>query len=526
MSTQKPQEYIKMMRQVGQEGDLFCLLESRKVLRRPIFLLQLKVLPGDKVHVDDTPYIGFHQQNNALLVGNLENQYYPLMMVMASSMSLSLVLNSDSGRQYQVGFMQKDGNSLFRTLVSLCKQHNITWKPTITSQPDGSLQFQNDMKNPCQNWKPLTTVLVGDGLNALYFAHQWYNHQIRLFLVNIGDKSCTTKFLDEILHTVTSVAEYVPDANFATQIKLFEMKFLKLGFKSQSPENSQRPVIPDGFANDFIFDDGTCDIFCKRNVRQIDGASVKYALANAAYNTTNIRMDKFRNEMTEGTLEALITPNFELQTHHIAVWLNLVCEICPGFRPVSSDLMAAFAAKRQLSEKNAMKFIDNLEQGLLLGQSILVPVCKDCHWFLIVVHVKELCFRIYDSMCPETIINRFFQEDKSLQNLITKRIPGNWKIEMGKSPQQNNLVDCGVYVCINAMYAASNSERWPIMPHHIDQIRLLLAHLILNQERTIKRYGFSRLYSFSLYLLSIFSLKAYKILSLFLSQRRANHFCA
>ena len=59
---------------------------------------------------------------------------------------------------------------------------------------------------------------------------------------------------------------------------------------------------------------------------------------------------------------------------------------------------------------------------------------------------------------------------------------------MATCPSQGNSYDCGVWVCINAFYAASKCVRWPMTAAHVPAARKLIAHMIVNWDRAVLKF--------------------------------------
>ena len=155
---------------------------------------------------------------------------------------------------------------------------------------------------------------------------------------------------------------------------------------------------------------------------------------------------------------------------------------CPHISIMHSCQAATGCQKKQkkILKKNSKHAVD---------VDVLMPINIDAnHWFLIEICMRDKCFKIYDSLYK---VNEYFSENPGLGNFVLKHTihkPGKWTTKRAPCPRQGNTWDCGVWVCINAFYAASGCARWPIADAHVPAARKLISHMILNWDRAILKF--------------------------------------
>jgi sentrin-specific protease 1 len=92
-------------------------------------------------------------------------------------------------------------------------------------------------------------------------------------------------------------------------------------------------------------------------------------------------------------------------------------------------------------------------KNFLQAKLILLPICSMSHWTLVVIKPQERIMEYLDSLSGENMdqskiraailfvrneLGRDFDQDE-------------WDFRFGQSPQQDNGVDCGAFVIMNAM---------------------------------------------------------------------------
>lgn len=93
---------------------------------------------------------------------------------------------------------------------------------------------------------------------------------------------------------------------------------------------------------------------------------------------------------------------------------------------------------------------------------IIIPVHKNVHWRLAIIHFKDKAIRVYDSMgAPDNDVldrlEKYLQEESLNKNNKQFDLTGWKKDNMLKStPQQENGKDCGVFSCMYAEFTSRN----------------------------------------------------------------------
>ncbi|XP_050533325.1 sentrin-specific protease 1-like [Daktulosphaira vitifoliae] len=96
-------------------------------------------------------------------------------------------------------------------------------------------------------------------------------------------------------------------------------------------------------------------------------------------------------------------------------------------------------------------------------EKLFIPVHieEDNHWCLVYVDFLKKTIKYYDSlggrnfMCLKLILKYLMMEHINKKNVDFR--PGGWSLlNVKKCPKQNNLWDCGVFVCMYAEYLSRN----------------------------------------------------------------------
>ncbi|KAM0444264.1 hypothetical protein ACHAO4_010351 [Trichoderma viride] len=119
-------------------------------------------------------------------------------------------------------------------------------------------------------------------------------------------------------------------------------------------------------------------------------------------------------------------------------------------------------------------------QNFLLMDTVLIPICKDYHWTLLVLQPKSKKIMHLDSFNKRSShpdmalawISDYLGELCSAQH---------WQVMVVKSPQQTNGYDCGVHVITNGICMALGLE--PVASYCVEEMplqRLRIAGMLLN----------------------------------------------
>lgn len=119
-------------------------------------------------------------------------------------------------------------------------------------------------------------------------------------------------------------------------------------------------------------------------------------------------------------------------------------------------------------------------QNFLLMDTVLIPICKDYHWTLLVLQPQQRKVMHLDSFNK-----RSSHPDMALawisDYLGDLYIAQQWKVMVVKSPQQTNGYDCGVHVITNGICMALGLE--PVASYCVEEMslqRLRIAGMLLN----------------------------------------------
>jgi hypothetical protein len=149
-------------------------------------------------------------------------------------------------------------------------------------------------------------------------------------------------------------------------------------------------------------------------------------------------------------------------------WLNTVLKSKHG------DGITRWAGKRGVNLKG---------KNLLEAEAIFMPVCSGNHWTLVVVRPKKRIIEYLDSLSNK-------REDPSKIRVALRWISyelgkeydeDEWRAVFNRSPQQNNGVDCGAFVIMNAMAAirAYDPQEY-IHPNQMYEARRMIVAQLMN----------------------------------------------
>ncbi|TID25992.1 cysteine proteinase [Venturia nashicola] len=92
-------------------------------------------------------------------------------------------------------------------------------------------------------------------------------------------------------------------------------------------------------------------------------------------------------------------------------------------------------------------------KNFLQAKVILLPICSESHWTLVVIKPRERIMEYLDSLSGGHIDQSKIRAAISfVKNELGKDFDQDeWDFRFGQSPQQDNGVDCGAFVIMNAM---------------------------------------------------------------------------
>lgn len=180
----------------------------------------------------------------------------------------------------------------------------------------------------------------------------------------------------------------------------------------------------------------------------------------------SINFKCLKNNLPEGSrLNDEIIDNYAnlLQKKNNNQWLDNAtsCEKCFFLSSYFYQHLVQFELNKYdyLSVK---KYCHNLNDNTVKNDifsidKLFVPICRDNHWILVMILMKDKIIRYYDSMGKSQIvlkcelyskhILRWIQDEYNTLNSGNCMCLDEWKIEFEVCcPQQNNGIDCGVFV--------------------------------------------------------------------------------
>ncbi|PKK54503.1 hypothetical protein CI102_797 [Trichoderma harzianum] len=119
-------------------------------------------------------------------------------------------------------------------------------------------------------------------------------------------------------------------------------------------------------------------------------------------------------------------------------------------------------------------------KNLLLMDTILIPICQEYHWTLVVVQPKQRKVMHLDSFNrPSSHPNLALAWMSDYLGDLYHAKP--WEVVVLKTPQQNNGYDCGVHVITNGVCLALGLD--PLQSYNVGEMalqRLRIAGMLLN----------------------------------------------
>ncbi|EDO17497.1 hypothetical protein Kpol_1058p34 [Vanderwaltozyma polyspora DSM 70294] len=116
---------------------------------------------------------------------------------------------------------------------------------------------------------------------------------------------------------------------------------------------------------------------------------------------------------------------------------------------------------------------------------VFVPInLNQSHWVLCIIDIPQKSILFADSLSVGPSSTSFHVME-NLQDYIIKesngKIGSNFKLVYLTTPQQDNGFDCGIYLCLNALYSSKNK---PLIfsKNEAMNLRLYIGHLILSSS--------------------------------------------
>lgn len=121
---------------------------------------------------------------------------------------------------------------------------------------------------------------------------------------------------------------------------------------------------------------------------------------------------------------------------------------------------------------------------LLTADKIFFPVNSGNHWTLMVLSPKTREIEYLDSMGGSGSTYRKYAREWLAMELGAGYIADEWKDVTGRSSQQQNMDDCGVFTCFNGLAAAKERDFAQVTHRQMPQARRMLAAVLLNRGFT------------------------------------------
>jgi Ulp1 family protease len=139
--------------------------------------------------------------------------------------------------------------------------------------------------------------------------------------------------------------------------------------------------------------------------------------------------------------------------------------------------------------------------NLLDYDYVFIPTNNnELHWVLFIIVPAELRVECYDSLYEAggfhyeslSVIIRFIKDSQFLNKLPVD--DWMWSVKIVCEPKQNNLIDCGVFVCMR-MYCMMKGWDLHIIPvdAYNSRLRLFISYSMLKWDIGTEDYSFSRL---------------------------------
>lgn len=131
-------------------------------------------------------------------------------------------------------------------------------------------------------------------------------------------------------------------------------------------------------------------------------------------------------------------------------------------------------------------------ENLFQKDKLFIPINQGRgHWILIVISMKNRTIKYYDSLGGKSqlfmeIIVSFLTDLHAERKVDFDK--NKWgKIFVEDIPQQDNFIDCGVYVCLYAYFITKN---YPIIfKNNISHYRIKIAQMLIERGRTCKNFS-------------------------------------
>jgi len=112
---------------------------------------------------------------------------------------------------------------------------------------------------------------------------------------------------------------------------------------------------------------------------------------------------------------------------------------------------------------------------------LIFPVHSGSHWCLIAVDIHKRVVSLYDSLGNGNAFLMNAVEQFLMMEALNKKVNADsWTKGHGRSLQQDNFNDCGVFVCINAQLLSAQAT--PKLPLDIPNTRRKIKFELLNSK--------------------------------------------
>jgi len=158
-------------------------------------------------------------------------------------------------------------------------------------------------------------------------------------------------------------------------------------------------------------------------------------------------------------LETLSDPSGWLSDVIINAYLNLVVNGRPNWIVLDSYIIEDIRIRKKRSTKRRRSL---LPPTWMETPNMLIPVFAEAHWSLLHVQIHERNLRVYNSMISSS-------EDDEAVGVIADYLASEYLMATGKQivwnkinemiPVQDNLHDCGVFVCMFARIAVQKLSK-------------------------------------------------------------------
>ena len=154
------------------------------------------------------------------------------------------------------------------------------------------------------------------------------------------------------------------------------------------------------------------------------------------------------------------------------------------YLPALTEEMAYITTK---NASNSVKGIKNWSrrqkipgERLLSCDKIFFPINTGSHWQLLIISPKVRTIEMLDSMNGGA--SRWFNIAREwLQmELGSKYDAAEWKELDSKSSMQNNMNDCGVFTCFNALASAKGVDFSEVKQSNMQEARRIMVAVLLN----------------------------------------------